>query len=226
MLGDAAGDDAGVVGEIGLDVDRDAVERDPVADADADGRNLVFPAALARHPDADPALAPLAAHVEAGEGADDPVLEVGHVAPHVLPALAQVEHGVGHPLAGPVIGVLPAAAGGMDGQAQRLQQVLRLAAGAGGVERRVLQQPDQLAGPAGADVGDPCFHGRQGLVVGHRAVRDSPFGPRHCGKIGISGGRCKGGGAASCHWWGILVSPAASNRRGHGGIGRRASLRC
>src|SRR5579871_4637518 len=107
MLGDAAGDDAGVVRQVGLDVDRNAVERNPVADAHADRRDLVLPAILAHHPDADPAVAALAAYVEAGEGADYPALEVGHVASHVLPALAQVEHGVGHALAGPVIGVLP-----------------------------------------------------------------------------------------------------------------------
>src|SRR5437868_6727094 len=75
VLVDAAGHDAGVVAEVGLDSDRDAVERDPVADADADGGDLVL-APRPGHPDADPARPALGGHVEAGEAADRPVLEI------------------------------------------------------------------------------------------------------------------------------------------------------
>ena len=50
-------------------------------------------------------------HVEGGQRADDPFLQRRHIAPHVRPAAVEVEHQVGHPLAGPVIGELPAAAG-------------------------------------------------------------------------------------------------------------------
>src|SRR3546814_5636057 len=60
------------------------------------------------------------------EGADDPVLEVVHVAPDVRPAPIQVEHHVGHALAGAVIGELAAAPAAVDGEAVGLQQVARL----------------------------------------------------------------------------------------------------
>ena len=65
--GNAAGHDAVVVREVRLDVDRDAVERHPVADAHTDGSDLVLARAAvgqgrfvgAGHPDADPAVAAL-----------------------------------------------------------------------------------------------------------------------------------------------------------------------
>ena len=68
-------------------------------------------------PDADTAVAPFAADVEAGEGADNPFLEVVDKAAEVRRAPLQVEHDIGHPLARPVIGVLAAAAAGVDREA-------------------------------------------------------------------------------------------------------------
>ena len=56
---------------------------------------LVGPA----HPDADAVLAPLAAHVEGGERADQPFLQRRHIAPHVRPAALEVEHHIGDALA-------------------------------------------------------------------------------------------------------------------------------
>ena len=94
-------------------------------------------------PDADAILAPLAAHVECGKGPDDPLLEARDVGPHIGPPPLQVEHHIGHPLAGPVIGDLPASSGGKHRQS-RLEQAGGLAAGAGRIERRMFQQPDQF----------------------------------------------------------------------------------
>ena len=74
-------------------------------------------------PDADAVLAPLAAHIEGGERADEPLLQRRDEAAHVRRAALQVEHHIGHALAGPVIGELPAAAGLVDREA-RLDQVL------------------------------------------------------------------------------------------------------
>src|SRR3981081_779926 len=85
---DAAGDDRVEMPEVRLDVDGDAVERDPAPQPYADGGDLVFEAwALVRpaDPDADAILAPLAAHVEGGQRPDDPFLETSHIGPHVGP---------------------------------------------------------------------------------------------------------------------------------------------
>ena len=217
MIGDAAGHDAGIVAELGIDIDRDAVEGDPVADAHADRGDLVFTWAAIRqfglvrphHPDTDPARAALGGDVEAGQGTDRPFLEVVDVAPHVLPPGPQVEHDVGHALAGPVIGVLAAAARDMDRKAHRLEQVLGPGTGARGVERRVFQQPHQFPRAAGTNVGDPRLHRGQGLLVGHETLGNAPFGAItvHCGKIVRSGPRCNG---LACPFGGYLVSPAAS----------------
>ena len=61
--------------EVRIDVDGDAVEADPAAQLHADGGDLVLAGAVrlggcrAADPDADPAGAPLARHVELGERA-------------------------------------------------------------------------------------------------------------------------------------------------------------
>ena len=68
--------------KLGLDVERDAVQRHPARDADADGGDLVLvAAALVRppHPDADAVLAPLAADVEGRQRPDQPFLERGDI---------------------------------------------------------------------------------------------------------------------------------------------------
>ncbi len=72
----------------------------------------------ALHPDADAILAPLAAHVEGVQRADDPVLQRRDEDPEVALAAVEVEHDIGHPLARPVIGHLPAAAGLEDGESR------------------------------------------------------------------------------------------------------------
>ena len=172
MIGDAAGHDAGIVAELGIDIDRDAVEGDPVADAHADRGDLVFTWAAIRqfglvrphHPDTDPARAALGGDVEAGQGTDRPFLEVVDVAPHVLPPGPQVEHDVGHALAGPVIGVLAAAARDMDRKAHRLEQVQR---------PRLAGRDGAVAAGAGARVAEDHERGGAGVeaLADVRAVR-------------------------------------------------------
>src|SRR5665213_6490 len=174
---DPAGHDSVEMRKLRLDIDRDAVERHPALEPHANSRDLVFEAfALVRpfHPDADAILAPLAAHVEGCERSDDPFLEPGHIGPHVGAALLEVEHRIGHPLAGTVIGDLPAASG-IEYREAGFEQVSGLAAGAGGVERGVFQEPDQFARPAFRDIGGAGLHGSQGLGVGNRGSRYQPL---------------------------------------------------
>src|SRR5262249_62183900 len=105
------------MGEIAVDIERHAVQRDPAFDPDADGRDLVLAGgALVRapHPDPDAVCAPLARNVEARQGADDPFLQRGHEAAYVRAAALEIEHHVDDPLAGAVIGEMHAAPGRMD----------------------------------------------------------------------------------------------------------------
>ena len=176
-VGHAAGNDGVEMAQIGLHIDGDAVERYPAPQPHADGGDLVLESlALVRpaDPDADAILPPLAAHIEGRERPDDPFLEPRHIGAHVGPPQLQVEHDIGDPLAGAVIGDLAAAPGGKHRKA-RIEQVGRLAAGAGGVERGVFQQPDQFARPVVPDIGGAGFHGRDRLGVGDRCVRYPPF---------------------------------------------------
>src|SRR5205814_10588405 len=68
-----------------------------------------------------------------------------------------------------------AAAAGREHRKARIEQVRSLAAGAGGVERGVFQQPDQFGGLPGRDRSDPRLHGRYGLEIGYRGVGYQPF---------------------------------------------------
>ena len=147
----AAGHDAGEMREVRLDVQADAVEGHPAADPDADGGDLVLRGLAlvgAAHPDPDPVLPPLAADVEGIEGGDEPGLQGRHVAAQVRRAAVEVQHHIGHPLAGAVIGVLPSPPRPVDRETVGLDEVRLLGRGAGRVERRMLHQPDHLAAPA------------------------------------------------------------------------------
>src|SRR5690606_16563655 len=93
----------------------------------------------------------LAMDAETGERCDDPGFEMGDEAADVADAAVEVEHDIGNALAGAVIRVLAAAAGAEDGEALRVEEVARVGARPGGVERRVLHQPDELGRGAGAD---------------------------------------------------------------------------
>ena len=76
-----------------------------------------------------------------------------------------------------MIGELSAASG-CKHREPRVDEVAGLGAGARGVERGVLQQPDKLWCVAGGDVRGPLFHGLDGVLIGHRRVRDPPLGGR------------------------------------------------
>ncbi len=127
--------------EIGIAVDCDAVEGHAVSHPDAERRDLVL-ATIRSDPDADSTLAPFAPNAEPGEGADDPVFEVMDIASQVAAARPEVQHHIRDTLPGPVIGELTAAPCPIDRQGIGQQQVFRPGAGAGGVERRMFQQPD------------------------------------------------------------------------------------
>ena len=109
-----------------------------------------------------------------GQRADDPFFQARHEAAHVRPALLEVEHHIGHALARPVVGHLPAAAA-LEHRETRLDQLAGLGAGAGGVKGRVLEQPDQLALTSGRDGGGAGVHDGHSGFIGHRLVAHAPF---------------------------------------------------
>ena len=118
-VGDAARHDAGEMRQVAIDIERDAVQADPALHPDADGGDLVLVAGTLvgpAHPDADAILAPLAGDVERRQGADDPFLQRGHEAADVGAAPLEVEHHIGDPLAGAVIGELSAAPAACTGK--------------------------------------------------------------------------------------------------------------
>src|SRR6185436_12018381 len=130
--------------EVGIDIQADPVKCHPSPQPHADGGDLALVSAARRHPNADAAAATLAHHVEACQGADKPLLEVADIGTRIGLSLLEIEHDVAHALAWAVIGVLTAAPGFEDREA-RIDEIRVLGAASGGVERRMLQQPDLLA---------------------------------------------------------------------------------
>lgn len=167
MVRDAAGHDAAKMAEIRLYIDADAVEADPFAQSDSNGGDLVFGGAAIGlggflgplHPNPDATGADFAAQVELIQCGNDPIFELAHETAHVAPAGGDVEHHIGDTLARPVIGVLPAAPGGVDGEAVGLCQVFGPRRGAGGVERGCsTSQMHSSASPAAMAVARASIH--------------------------------------------------------------------
>ena len=188
-LGDAAGHDAGEMRKVRRDVERNAVERRPAPHPDADRGDLVLrrrpsgPARLvgAGDPDADPVRARLACDVERLQRPDQPAFEGADISAHVGPAALEVEHDIGDALARPVIGEPPAAAGAKDRKA-RLDQVFGPGARSGGVEGRMLDEPDALRRRPAAMASSAGLHLRQRRLVAGQTRRDEPFDRRGTGR--------------------------------------------
>ena len=175
VAGEPAGHDPLEMAEVGRDVQRDAVIGDPMAHPHADRGDLGLATFRRLDPHADPPGPPAGLDAEPGEGADHPLLEPVDVAAQVAAAPLEVEQNVGHPLAGPMIGEATAAAGLEHREAVRIEELGRVGAGAGGIKRRVLEQPDELARPTGADRLDPFLHRRHRQGVGHEVARPAPL---------------------------------------------------
>ena len=186
--GNATGDDSLIMRQVRFDVDRNTVKADPASQADADGRDLVLSRCsvgerrevVPHDPDTNPVRASVPLHVEFGQGGDDPVLELGNEAAHVAAPAPHVEHDVGDPLPGAVIGKLAAASDAMDGKAVGLAQIVVAGARARGVERRVLDQPDRLVGSTFGNRGGPRLHLRQGDGVVGQTFGCQPLNHGHC----------------------------------------------
>ena len=115
----------------GCDIEREAVERDPALHAHAQRADLRFVGALA-DPDPDAPVGAVRADAELGQGVDHPAFERMDEAADVLSAFFEVEHHIADALARAVIGVAAAATGFVDREAERIEELGRVGAGAGG----------------------------------------------------------------------------------------------
>ena len=167
--------------ELGVAVEGDAVVGDPMPHAHPDGGDLVLAPVRLRHPDADPARAPLASDTQAGEGADHPFLEGLDVAAQVAAAAGEIEHDIGDALARAVIGELAAAPAAMDRKAALLDEILGLGTRAGRDEGWMLEEPDELRRPSGPDGRNARLHRSYRLLVSDRRLSALPLDAACCG---------------------------------------------
>src|SRR4029453_14522755 len=94
------------------------------------------------NPDPDTALGAMRRYTDLAKRIDHPTFQQMDKTADLFPPPLQVEHNVADPLAWPVIGIAAAAAGLVDGEAQRIDQLGRGGPGGRGEERRVFQEPD------------------------------------------------------------------------------------
>ena len=170
---DAAGHDQVEGGEVGRDVEGEAVRGDPARDAHADGADLLVP-----EPGAGEAGHAARREAVVRAGADHHFLEVAHVAVHVAPVGGEIEDRVADHLAGAVVGDVAAAAGLEHLEAalaQRLggeEHVLRARVAPEREDRVVLEQQQLVRDAPGLPFGDQALLDLQPASVG-----DSPEPP-------------------------------------------------
>src|SRR5574343_17569 len=155
----AAGVDRVEWGKIHLDVERDAVVRAAVADAQAEGGNLGVADIDARC-----SVAAFGGDAVTGQQIDDRLLNGADQFAHLDLQARQVEQHVDHYLARAVVGHLATAVDLDQRYTDVAQDVLRLAGLAEGVDRRVLDDP-QLVRRFGCAGGREVLHGLEGRLV-------------------------------------------------------------
>ena len=151
-VGDAAGDYVAVPGEVGVDVEGEAMEGDAAAYLDAYGGYLA-----SGGPNSGEARLDVGSDVEVGEGVDDDLLDGADVLQGADAQPAQVEDGVSDELAGAVVGDLAATVSLVDGNAEGGelgvcgQQMLVAAEAAAGVDVRVFEEEKSVGGESVVD---------------------------------------------------------------------------
>ena len=171
------------MGEIRLDIDCDAVKAHPATKPYADGGDLVFRRRSVRlagsiptdDPYSDPVFAPFALDVESGEGADDPFLKCGDKGAHVLSPAAEIEHHIGNPLAGSMVGIFAAASRVEDRKPIGLDEIRRVGACPRRVERGVFDQPHHFRRRARTNRRRAGFHYRQRMRILRETWFDAPL---------------------------------------------------
>ena len=146
-----------------------------LAHAYTDRGDLGFRACGGRHPDTDPARAPLRADRERGERADDPFLKAVDEGADVDAAPLEIEHDVGDPLTRTVVGKAAAAATAEDRQRRTLDQLVIGGAGSAGVEGGMLKQPYRFRRGAMPDRRDALLHESDRLRIGNRPIARQPL---------------------------------------------------
>src|SRR5947209_1948465 len=145
-VADATGVDQCEVRQVGLQVDGEAVQADPVALGDADGSDLA-----GGSPDAHMSVVDVCRDADLAERLDDRQLERMHVARHAQPAGAESHNGIADELPRPVIGDETAARRALDADAELRQRgfsredVLGRPAASERDDRRMLEQQQRVA---------------------------------------------------------------------------------
>ena len=179
VVSNAARNDALEMLELRIDVDGDSVKGHPVPDSDSNGRDFVFPCSFALNPYTNSVGSALASDVEVFEGVDNPLFKVVDEKPNVSFSFIEVEDGVCNSLPGPVVCVLAAPSGLVDGKAHGCKQIAFDGRCSRSVERRMFEEPDEFGGIVMNDVVDAFFHEFDGIKIFDGLRGCFPFGRGH-----------------------------------------------
>ncbi|ADE40665.1 prophage MuMc02, F protein precursor [Candidatus Puniceispirillum marinum IMCC1322] len=176
-IGDAAGDNRVKGGQIGCQIDSDAMPADPAADAHADGGDLVIAgeAVAIMHPYAGQPRAPRASDAKITDDIDDPAFERMHIGADVATTGGQIKHDIGDTLTRAMICPLPAASGAMRGGGGiGDQQISITRRSATGIDGGMFEQPYGLSRARSADRGIMRGHGFDDGQIGLKAGKALP----------------------------------------------------
>lgn len=162
---DSARNNAREMFELRIDVDGDSVEGYPVPDSDSDGRDFIFPLSFSLDPYADAVGSALAVDVKVFERVDDPLFEAVDEEPDVAFSFIEIKDGVRNSLSGPVVCVLAASSGLIDGKAHGCKQVGFNGGCSCSVERWMLKEPDQFGSVIVNDIVDALLHELYGVEI-------------------------------------------------------------
>ncbi|MCY1370625.1 hypothetical protein D9M69_577250 [compost metagenome] len=172
--------------EFRLDIDCNAVETDPATQPNADSCDLVFAHAAigkwrlfrAHNPYANAICASFTPDVELRKRLDDPLFKRRYKCAHIFTASFEVEHDIGHALAGTMIGVFAATPGVKDWKTIRCQQIFCMGTRASRIKRRVLNEPDKLICRPFANGLNARFHEGKRLFIIGQTLSNQPFNCR------------------------------------------------
>src|SRR5579859_3623602 len=154
------------------------MKRHPASQLDANRGDLVLAAGQARGSSLDPNAhtpgANGAGDIEVLERVDQPGFKRGYKSAYVLTPLGEIKHHIDDALTRTVISILTASVGFEDRKAVRRQKVARLCRDPCSVKRRMLKQPNELAGRSRGDCGRTGLHRSDSFGIGHMRAGNRP----------------------------------------------------
>ena len=158
VITNAAWHDCVVMAQIRCQIYRNTMKTHPTAQPDSDSGNLVFSTVRPPDPDTDPFRTGFTLNPEFRQGLDHPVLDRVNIPARIALATAQIQHEIGYPLTGTMIGDLSSTAHHVNRKGLCVEHIGRLRAGSGCDRGWMLKKPDCFIFLSVVHGFHPAFH--------------------------------------------------------------------